>query len=61
MRKSRETYYGDRETHECKFSRKRGFLPCKLIYRVTRETVPVQTSDMGKKTVSVLAHLFVLP
>ena len=35
LRKSRETNYGDRETHECKFSRKRGFLPCKLKYRVT--------------------------
>ena len=35
LRKSRETYYGDRETHECKFSRKMGFLPCKLKYRVT--------------------------
>ena len=39
MRKSRETYYGDRETHECKFSRKRGFLPCKLNYRVTIDNV----------------------
>ena len=27
----------------------------------TRETVPSQTSDMGKKTVSVLAHPFLLP
>ena len=35
LRKSRETNYGDRETHECKFRRKRGLLPCKLIYRVT--------------------------
>ena len=26
-----------------------------------RETVPSQTSDMGKKTVSVLAHKFLLP
>ena len=27
----------------------------------SRETVPSQSSDMGKKTVSVLAHTFVLP
>ena len=26
-----------------------------------REIVPSQTSDMGKKTVSVLAHSFLLP
>ena len=26
-----------------------------------RETVPSQTSDMGRKTVSVLVHSFVLP
>ena len=26
-----------------------------------RETVPSQTSDIGKKTVSVLAHYFLLP
>ena len=26
-----------------------------------RETVPSQTSDMGKKTVSVLVHSFLLP
>ena len=26
-----------------------------------RETVPSQTSDMGKKTLSVLAHNFLLP
>ena len=26
-----------------------------------RETVPSQTSDMGKKTLSVLAHSFLLP
>ena len=26
-----------------------------------RETVPSLTSDIGKKTVSVLAHLFLLP
>ena len=28
---------------------------------VVRETVPLQTSDMGKKAVSVLAHSFWLP
>ena len=28
---------------------------------IVRETLPLQTSDMGKKTVSVLAHLFLLP
>ena len=28
---------------------------------VVRETVPSLTSDMGKKTVSVLAHSFLLP
>ena len=27
----------------------------------SRETVPSQTSDMGKKTLSVLAHSFLLP
>ena len=27
LRKSRETNYGDRDTHECKFSRKRVFCP----------------------------------
>ena len=31
------------------------------IYILNRETVPLLTSDMGKKTVSVLAHLFLLP
>ena len=28
---------------------------------MARETVPLQTSDMGKKTLSVLAHKFLLP
>ena len=32
-----------------------------LDWRFIRETVPSQTSDMGKKTVSVLAHSFWLP
>ena len=35
LRKSRETNSGDRETHECKFIRIRGFFPCRLKYRVT--------------------------
>ena len=51
LRKSRETNYGDRETHECKFSRKRGFLPCKLKYRVTidnaSEKVRVEKCGQG--------------
>ena len=32
-----------------------------LILGFIRETVPSLTSDMGKKTVSVLAHSFLLP
>ena len=28
---------------------------------LTRENIPLQTSDNGKKTVSVLAHYFLLP
>ena len=32
-----------------------------VIIRVERETVPSQTSDMGKNTVSVLALSFLLP
>ena len=34
MRKARSTLYADRETFECKFSRKKSFLPCTLKYRV---------------------------
>ena len=35
-------------------------VPLIVVLKV-RETVPSQTSDMGKKTVSVLAHSFLLP
>ena len=34
---------------------------CPFDAALTRETVPSLTSDMGKNTVSVLAHLFLLP
>ena len=36
-----------------------GFLV--LAGNILRETVPSQTSDMGEKTLSVLAHIFLLP
>ena len=32
-----------------------------VFFGKVREAVPLQTSDMGKKTVLVLAHSFLLP
>ena len=51
LRKSKETNYVDRETHECKFIRIRGFFPCRLKYRVTidnaSEKVRVEKCGQG--------------
>ena len=52
LRKTRETRRGDNEVFECKFSRKRDFLPCPLKYRVhyrvsldnSSETITVKVS-----------------
>ena len=38
MRKGRSTKYAERETFECKYARKRAFLPCGLKFRVNFDT-----------------------
>ena len=43
------------------FDRRYILLPCYLHSLHIRETMPLLSSDMGKKTVSVLAYSFLLP
>ena len=38
MRKGRSTKYAERETFECKYARKRAFLPCGLKFRLNFDT-----------------------
>ena len=38
MRKARSTLYAERDTFECKYSRKKAYLPCTLKYRVNFDT-----------------------